>query len=130
MVSDSPLRVELAIELTNGNDGRGSRWFRSSNVRKAIERVLRNYGLEREPFAVPVVLRITRVVGAGQRLWDSDSIGRGNSKELIDALVAVGWFVDDGPKYIKETQFSQVIPKVRSDPSVVVEVFPVVEEQS
>ena len=30
-----------------------------------------------------------------------------NLKELIDALVVVGWFVDDGPKYISEVRFRQ-----------------------
>lgn len=40
----SLLDVTLPIELTNGNDGRGSKWFRSSNVRKRLEATLRTQG--------------------------------------------------------------------------------------
>jgi hypothetical protein len=115
--------INLPLELTNGNDGRGNKWFRSSKVRDDIEWMLRAFGQVRKPFDHPVMIRITRVLGKGQRLWDSDSIGRGNSKELIDALVAVGWFVDDCPKHIIETQFRQTIPKTRGLPSVIVEVM-------
>lgn len=119
--------ITLPLELTNGNDGRGGRWFKSSKVRDDIEWMLRSFGHVRKPFDHQVRLRITRVIGKGQRLWDSDSIGRGNAKELIDALVAVGWFVDDGPKYITETLFRQMVPVQRGLPSVAVEVLTVDE---
>ena len=117
-------RVELPIELTNGNDGRGNRWFKPAGIRKKIEAVLRLTGQVRgKPFQRGVLLRITRVLGVRQQLWDSDSIGRGNSKELVDSLVAVGWFEDDGPKHIRETQFAQYVPDKRGKPSVIVEVM-------
>lgn len=102
----------LPIELTNGNDGRGSKWFSSAKVRRDIEAVLRcSYATRTQPHTPGVTLTITRIVGPKQRLWDSDSIGRGNAKELIDALVACGWFVDDGPRWIAETRYRQKVDR-------------------
>lgn len=97
----------LPFELTNGNDGRGSKWFSSAKLRKEFEKNLRLLGYERKPFATPVLVAVTRILGQGQRLWDSSSIGRGNYKELEDALVVIGWFHDDSPKWITETRFYQ-----------------------
>ena len=113
----APLLVRsFPIELTNGNDGRGSKWFRSSEIRKRIESQLRALGEDREPFEFPVRLKLTRVLGHNQRLWDNDSILRGSAKELIDALVAVGWFHDDGPKFITEVRGAQEVPAERREP--------------
>ena len=98
----------LPITLTNGNDGRGSKWFSSAKRRNEIESYLRALGYERIPFGVLVEVHVTRLYGKGKRLWDSSSIGRGNWKEIEDALVVLGWFHDDSPKYISETRFFQV----------------------
>ena len=97
----------LPFELNNGNTGRGSKWFSSAKLRKEFEKNLRLLGYERKPFKTAVTVHVTRILGLGQRLWDSSSIGRGNYKELEDALVAIGWFTDDSPKYITETRFFQ-----------------------
>ena len=100
--------AHLPIELTNGNDGRGGRWFSSAKIRKQIEAILIAGGHRRaKPFEGPVWLLITRVMAKRQKAWDADSWQRGNLKELIDGLVAVGWFVDDCPKYITEVSFWQ-----------------------
>lgn len=116
------LTRHLPIELTNGNDGRGNKWFSSAKVREKIERQLRELGEEREPFEMKVRVMITRVLGKNQRLWDMDSILRGNSKELIDALVAVGWFTDDSPKYITEVIGRQDASQRANGPSVIIDV--------
>ena len=113
----------LPIELTNGNDGRGGKWFKTAKVRKVLESKLRRWGLVREPFDHPVTIRLTRVLGRGQRLWDADSVGRGNSKELIDAMVACGWFTDDSPKYIAHCDFRQDPSQRENGPAVLFEVF-------
>jgi hypothetical protein len=111
----------LPIELTNGNDGRGSKWFRSSSRRKIIARTLANE--RRTPFAFPVAIRLTRILGPGQRLWDADSVGRGNAKELVDSLVELGWFRDDGPKQITHCDYRQDASQRINGPSVLIEVF-------
>lgn len=117
------LRVSLPIELTNGNDGRGSKWFSSAKVRKKVEQQLRGLGFTRKPFSKPVTVHVTRVLGKGQRLWDSSSIGRGNWKEIEDALVALGWFHDDCPKWIQETRFFQDSNRREVGPVIQIAVF-------
>jgi hypothetical protein len=114
----------LPFELTNGNDGRGGKWFSSSKLRKKFEKDLRLLGLVRQPFPHPVVVTVTRILGPRQSLWDSSSIGRGNWKEIEDALVACGWFVDDSPKYITRTIFEQDVTNRGDGPAVLVAIAP------
>ena len=114
------LRCLLPIELTNGNTGRGHKFWASSKTRRDVERLIRSLGLIRKPFDFPVVVRVTRLMGARQRHWDSSSVGRGNWKEIEDALVACGWFHDDSYKWIRATEFVQ---KKHSGACVCVEVF-------
>ena len=120
-------RLTLPIELTNGNDGRGSRWFSSAKVRKGIEALLRGLGYVCQPLDYPVIVHVTRVLGPRQSLWDSSSCGRGSWKECEDALVACGWFHDDGPKWIVETRFFQDPGQRTVGPATVVEIFRVKE---
>ena len=109
---------KLPFELTNGNDGRGSKWFSSAKLRKKFEDDLRNLRMVRSPFLFPVKVHVVRVLGKGQREWDSSSILRGNYKEIEDALVACGWFHDDSPKFITETTASQDISRRSSGPFI------------
>ncbi|MHC4880698.1 MAG: hypothetical protein ACYTGL_29955 [Planctomycetota bacterium] len=113
----------IPVELTNGNDGRGNRWFKSSNVRKRLEATLRSLRLVRQPFGHPVRIEVTRILGPSQRLWDADSVGRGNAKELVDALVVCGWFHDDGPKYITACDYRQDASQRGNGPAVRIRVF-------
>lgn len=110
--------VLLPFELTNGNDGRGSKWFSSDKVRKQIEADLRKLRMVRTPFLFPVTVHVVRILGPGQRLWDSSSIGRGNWKEIEDALVACGWFTDDSPKFITMTTFDQTASRRFEGPAI------------
>jgi len=118
-MTDTSITVILPIELTNGNDGRGSKWFSSANMRRKIEVKLRALGLVRkQPIDYRCINTVTRVLGKGQRLWDSSSIGRGNWKEIEDAMVACGWWVDDSPPYIAETRFKQDATRRSEGPRV------------
>lgn len=114
------LRQSLELKLTNGNDGRGNAFWKSAKFRKTCEQYLRANQLTRTPFEVPVVVHVTRMYSGRERPWDSSSIGRGNWKEIEDALVAVGWFHDDGPKWITRTVFDQ---RKHNETGVMVEVF-------
>ncbi|MFU7561419.1 hypothetical protein ACMFWY_22245 [Roseiconus sp. JC912] len=102
MNTEPLLSVTIPLELTNGNKGQGHKWYKSDTVRKQIEKLLIKEGLEREPFDHPVRLVMTRILKSKQQLWDTVNFWRGNSKQLVDALVAVGWFVDDSTKWILE----------------------------
>ena len=112
------MKTHLPFELTNGNDGRGSKWFSSAKIRTKIEKNLRLLGLVRTPFDHPVTVQVIRILGPKQSLWDSSSIGRGNWKEIEDALVACGWFHDDSPKYITRTIFDQDATRRKEGPSI------------
>ena len=119
-MSELLLRSILPIELTNGNTGRGHSFWASDKSRKNAEAVIRGSSLVRKPFEFPVTVRVTRMFRKGQRPWDSSSVGRGNWKEIEDALVACGWFADDSYKWIRSTEFDQ---KKYSEACVMVEVF-------
>ena len=114
------LRSILPIELTNGNTGRGHKFWASAKARKDAEKIIRACGLVRKPFDFPVTVRVIRMFRKGQRPWDSSSVGRGNWKEIEDALVACGWFHDDSYKWIRATEFDQ---KKYNEACVMVEVF-------
>ena len=115
------LSVVLPIELTNGNDGRTKHFGQSAQRRKMYVRRLCN--LKKVPFDVPVNVVVTRILGKNQRLWDYSSGLRGNWKEIEDALVELGWFVDDGPKWIKGVYFRQDVSRRPLGPSTRVEVL-------
>lgn len=117
------LSVTLPINLSNNNSGQTRHWRKSHTDRKKFERMLRRLRLVRTPFSVPVLLHVTRVLGKGQRYWDSDSVGRGNSKQIIDACTACGWWTDDSYKYIQHTAFFQDGGRRKDGPAVLIEVF-------
>ena len=58
----------------------------------------------------------------GPFLWDADSVLRGNAKELIDSLTALGWFHDDSPKWIVAVDGRQDASRREIGPMVEVEV--------
>ena len=104
----STMIVRIPIVLTNDNDGRGNKWFSSARMRKQHEATLRALGFVRMcPFPYQCTVTVIRVLGKGQRLWDGSSVLRGSYKEIEDSLVALGWWVDDSPKYIKWTNGRQ-----------------------
>jgi len=117
------LSVTLAVELTNKNDGQGHSWHHTAKTRKDYESHLRAMGHSRKAFKKKVNVRITRILGRGQKLWDQSSVLRGSAKQLEDALVSCGWFVDDSPEWIGLVIGDQEVPKKRVHPQVKIEVF-------
>lgn len=120
---DSLLRVRLPIRMTNNNAGRGYRWHASAKFRADCEGYLRVWGLTRTPFAAPVIVRVTRILGPRERLWDSSSVLRGNWKEIEDSLVAMGWFRDDSPRWITATIAAQVSDRRAEGPAIEIEIL-------
>jgi hypothetical protein len=113
----------IQLKLTNANAGRGFSWHSKAQDRNEIETILRCDGHVRSPFDCPVVVHLTRILGNRQNYWDSESGLRGNSKELFDALVAIGWFHNDCYQWIKETRFFQDNTQRKNGPSILIEVF-------
>jgi hypothetical protein len=117
------LSVVLPMELTNGNNGQGHSWHRSAKDRKDYEPCLKSLGHIRKPFKTKMNMRITRILGTRQHLWDQSSVLRGSAKQLEDALVSCGWFVDDSPEWIGLVIGDQEVPTKRGKPQVKIEVF-------
>lgn len=116
-------RIELPIELTNGNEGRTKTYKKSARQRSKYERDIALLFGKRKPFSFPVSVGVVRVLGAGQKKWDSSSVLRGNYKEIEDALVACGWFNDDGPKWIVHTAGTQDDSRRHEGPKTIIEVY-------
>jgi len=117
--------LTLPIELTNGNEGRSKHWSGAAKRRRQYEAIIRlmharNHLRDPEPVRTPVKITITRVLGRGQRLYDADSLGRGNAKEIIDALVAAGFLPDDGPKHVVSCEYRQDASQRQHGPATIV----------
>lgn len=114
----------LPIELTNGNEGRNKHWGSAAKRRREYEGIIRLLRPNPRPLATPVALTLVRVLGRGQRLYDVDSLGRGNAKELVDAIVAAGFLPDDSPRHISSCTYLQDASRRHLGPAteVVIEV--------
>ena len=121
---DGTIRLLLPIKLTNNNDGQSRSWFKSHKHRNTISGVLRLLlrGMTITPPDHKQNIVITRILGRGERLWDADSVLRGNAKQLIDALVEAGFFHDDGPAFIVEAIGRQISTNRVVGPAVEVEI--------
>ena len=109
--------IVVNLELKNGNTGRSKHWSSASRDKKAF---LRAIGEAVETWDVPVDITVTRVLAKGQRLWDADSVLRGNAKELIDTLVTRKYIVDDGPKYVKTCTGKQLVVDDRPESGYII----------
>jgi len=117
-MNHAPIYTRLPMELTNGNDGQQKAWQKSSRVRRTLEYNLRLLRLVYTPRKGKVTVTVVRILGPGQRLWDSSSRGRGNYKQLEDSMVACGWFTDDSPKFIKDTIFQEDDTQRENGPAI------------
>lgn len=94
----------LEIPLTNRNSGQGNAWYATHKQKQeCVEYLKLNNKVRSTPILGPVALRVVRLYSGRSRAWDSDSILRGNLKQILDSMCSVGWFIDDGPNYIMQT---------------------------
>ena len=118
LMGSSLFTMVIREKLTNNNAGQGRGWHTSAKDRKTFDsKVAQSMivtfddegTMAYAPFAESlagtqltdlVSLTVTRVLGPNERLWDADSILRGNSKQLLDAIVGTGLLKDDNPKYV------------------------------
>ena len=117
--------LNLKTRLTNNNNGQSRQWYKSAKERKDMDGVVAKsmvttFDEDGKMFYAPfsdtlagtqltdlVVIVITRVLAPRQKLMDTCSLGRGNSKALIDAIVGTGLLKDDSPRYLALTIFQQ-----------------------
>lgn len=126
-IGECVLNQLLRVKLTNGNDGQTKHWSAAHRTRKDLELFLLGYYGRRKPFQFPVRLRVTRILGKGERQWDKSSLARGSWKQLEDALVSLGWFADDGPKFITDIEWIQDDSQRHAGPAVQIEAFKVAD---
>lgn len=115
---DGVLEFTLPVRLTNDNNGQKRHWGRSARRRTELGLQIKAWFPLLKPIPFPVRVSVIRVLGKGDRLWDEDSIGRGNAKQLIDALRKAGMFVNDDPRWIVSVPYSQDSSDRREYPRV------------
>lgn len=122
--SNGVLRLDLPAELTNGNTGQSKHWGSTVKLRNEYLEVLTSCYYRAAPPDHQQHIKVTRVLGKGQRLWDADSILRGSAKQLIDSLVDHGFMHDDGPKWLVSATGTQDDTQRENGPRIIVELSP------
>lgn len=113
----------LPVQLTNDNAGRTQSHRKTHRRRVTVSEHLKQSGRVREPFRGHTGVVVIRVLGSGEKLWDSSSVLRGNWKEIEDALVELGWWEDDDSRFISWTVGLQDASQRDSGPATWVKVF-------
>ncbi len=117
-ISDKLFTLTIPKELKNSNNGQSRHWSSSHKDKKEFmvalgnSSVVTDTGVELgiESFIYDILgdaflsqrvgLIVERVLGKRQRLWDSDSVLRGNAKQLIDSITDYGILCDDSSKHV------------------------------
>ena len=111
--------IHLPMKLKNNNQGQGHHWSGSHRERRAASEAVAKaeyrYTMDGHTTIGCTLLEwlsgphtsygklgiiVWRVLGPRERLWDADSVLRGNYKQIQDALIEAGLAEDDSPKYI------------------------------
>lgn len=113
--------IEIPMKLKNNNQGQGRHWSGSHKERRTATEAVADarvwtpatkesgvyqrlsdwtraiqFGKDEK-----LGLVVWRILGKRERLWDADSVLRGNYKQIQDALIEAGLAEDDSPKYIE-----------------------------
>lgn len=111
--------IYLPMKLKNNNQGQGHHWSGSHRERRTASEAVANarfgfWATDDSPFNLTLSqwllephveygklgIVVWRILGKRERLWDADSVLRGNYKQIQDALIEAGLAEDDSPKYI------------------------------
>lgn len=134
------VRVIIQDNVSNNNNGQGNHWAGTAKAKKRIFSKCKKaeyfrYSERRHLFlpasikecSIPsrqaVNIIATRVLGPKQRLWDADSILRGEFKQVMDSLVQLGIIEDDGPKFVKHCLGMQDSTRRSDGPSFEVDFY-------
>jgi hypothetical protein len=113
--------IILPMKLKNNNQGQGRHWSGSHKERRVASEAVANALVDYHPTPrssmtvrlsdwlterhidcdQKIGLVVWRILGSRERLWDADSVLRGNYKQIQDALIEAGLAEDDSPKYIE-----------------------------
>ena len=127
-LSDGSIELLMPIRLTNANNGQTKRYQPSARFRNDCGDWCKVWFPGKKPFDHPVRLLVTRILGKGQQLWDEDSIGRGNAKQIIDSLVACNIFHDDRSRWIAGVDYRQDANQRLDYPRVSIRITPATPE--
>ena len=111
------LTVSISADLKNQNSGQTRHWSTAHREKKLMTNALLDgrilypgdgnlkFGvfckeIMPHPFDSRVDITVKRILGKAQRLFDPDSILRGNCKQLVDAIVDSGVLIDDSSKHV------------------------------
>lgn len=111
----------LPVRISNRNEGQGRSWYATHNERKSLPKKLEKF--KRKPFDKQVDVVVTRILGRRESKYDADAVLRGNVKQIMDSLVELGWFADDGPKYIRLVLGDQDDTRRHEGPAVEIRVY-------
>lgn len=116
-----PRTLILPIQLLSKNVRDRLHWRKQRQLKTDYLNIVRaKYHLRATPQAKQRAT-VTRVRGPRERDFDEQNIGAGSAIELIDALTAAGYWVDDSPTWL-ETNFRQTAGGKVKGPAVVVEI--------
>lgn len=133
-------RMIIEKKLNNGNEGRTKHWTAAARSRKEWMIAVANCEVEHQgecmdgetfiscilsgrPLQKRVDIVVTRVLGPRERMYDPDSILRGNAKELIDSIVEAGYLADDSAKHIETVVGKQDDSQRPNGPFTIIEIF-------
>ena len=124
--ASAPLTLELPIQLLSKNARDKLHYRARHKLRRDYQDIIElTYPRRGEPPRVKQRATVTRILGPRERLFDGQNVGAGSAVELIDALTAAGFWVDDAPRWL-ETAFEQGDHPGVKGPAVVVEIEPLV----
>ena len=135
--------IEIPMKLKNNNQGQGRHWSGSHKERRIASEAVANALVRYFPCVESesavrlsewlserqidcdqkLGLVVWRILGKRERLWDADSVLRGNYKQIQDALIEAGLAEDDSPKYIEWVLGRQDDTIRDLGPKVLVEVY-------
>jgi Holliday junction resolvase RusA-like endonuclease len=118
-----PLTLVLPIQLLSKNARDKLHYRARHKLRQDYRDIIQTKYRKAVTPQVRQRVTVMRVKGKGERDFDQQNIGAGSAIELIDALTAAGYWVDDAPRWL-ETEFRQGTSEKVKGPAVLVEIEP------
>ncbi len=113
------LVLPTALLLKNGRDK--LHWRERNDLKKSYKEILMLKYKAQTPPQVRQKAVVTRIKGPRERDFDLQNIGAGSAVELLNAMTAVGYWLNDSPKWL-ETEFRQAFHPTLKGPAVLVEI--------